>query len=88
MSLGLLRGIPSISVIRSAISPDGATVRMVPGPFGGLAEDAVEGMSDDQRPPLLQMYRVPSAPNAAPLGPPWVSAYTDRVPSSATRVMH
>ena len=42
--------------------------------------------SAHSKPPLLQMYTLPSGPTAAPLGPPPVSAMRVMVPSGATRV--
>src|ERR1700761_4182247 len=38
------------------------------------------------KPPLLQMYILPSGPSAAPLGPPGISATTSLRPSGQTRV--
>src|ERR1700712_864109 len=39
-----------------------------------------------EKPPLLQMYILPSGPSAAPLGPPGISATTCLRPSGQTRV--
>src|SRR3954470_1423588 len=38
------------------------------------------------KPPLLQMYILPSGPSAAPFGPPGISATTSLRPSGQTRV--
>src|SRR6201746_985155 len=38
------------------------------------------------KPPLLQMYILPSGPRAAPFGPPGISATTSLRPSGQTRV--
>src|SRR5829696_1662330 len=38
------------------------------------------------KPPLLQMYILPSGPSAAPLGPPGICATTSLRPSGYTRV--
>src|SRR5512147_388142 len=39
-----------------------------------------------EKPPLLQMYILPSGPRAAPLGPPGICATTSFRPSGYTRV--
>src|SRR5271168_3685939 len=39
-----------------------------------------------EKPPLLQMYILPSGPRAAPFGPPGISAITSLRPSGWTRV--
>src|SRR5689334_11294777 len=39
-----------------------------------------------EKPPLLQMYILPSGPSAAPLGPPAICATTSLRPSGQTRV--